>query len=74
MDRKKFKDLKEIDKITIELEKLEYALSKKGFSRCEFFIENTCRQLSVDFDILKPVLIDIVKEKISFYKEVFETL
>lgn len=32
MDRKRFKDLKEVDKIIIELEKLEYALSKEGFS------------------------------------------
>lgn len=74
MDRKRFKDLKEVDKIIIELEKLEYALSKEGFSSCKFYIDKPSRQLSVDFDILKPVLIDIVKDKLSFYKEVFKTL
>lgn len=74
MDRKRFKDLKEVDKIIIELEKLEYALSKEGFSSYKFYIDKPFSQFSVDFDILKPVLIDIVKDKLSFYKEVFKTL
>lgn len=74
MDRKRFKELKDIDLIITELEKLEFALSRKGFSTCRFNTEKPFRQISVDFDILKPVLLDIVKEKISFYKEVFKTL
>lgn len=74
MDRKRFKDLKEVNKIIIELEKLEYALSKEGFSNCKFYIYKPFSQFSVDFDILKPILIDIVKDKLSFYKEIFKTL
>lgn len=57
MDKKKFKDLKKIDKIITELEILEYVFSKKGHSNCTFYIDKPCQQLSIDFEVLKPVLI-----------------
>lgn len=71
MDRKKFKDLKKLDKIITELEMLEYVSSKKGYSSCKFYIDHPCQQVSVDFDILKPVLLDSIKDKLAYYKKLF---
>lgn len=74
MDKKKFKDLKKIDKIITELEILEYVFSKKGHSNCTFYIDKPCQQLSIDFEVLKPVLLDIIKDKLAYYKKLFETM
>lgn len=81
MDKKKFKDLKKIDKIITELEILEseleileYVFSKKGHSNCTFYIDKPCQQLSIDFEVLKPVLLDIIRDKLAYYKKLFETM
>lgn len=74
MDKKRFKDLKEIDKIITELEILKYVFSKKGHSNCTFYIDKPYQQLSIDFEVLKPVLLDIIRDKLAYYKKLFETM
>lgn len=74
MDRKKIKKIKELDRIINELEMLEYVFSRKGFSNCQFYIKNPLRQVSVDFEVLKPILLDTKKDKLSYYKKILESM
>ena len=74
MDIKKFKELEKTVKIINELEKLEFIFSRKGFSTCKFYTGKPSRELSVDFEVLKPILLKVIKDEISYYKEVFESM
>lgn len=53
---------------------LEYVFSRKGFSNCQFYIKNPLRQVSVDFEVLKPILLDTIKDKLSYYKKILESM